>query len=130
EPVTGGREIERAVDLATLPLYVRAGAILPFGPVKQYADEAVEGSPQLRIYPGADGEFFWYEDDGASLAYERGEFTRIGIAWDDSRRELRLALAPGSQMLVPRPRTFEIELRGQSSKKQIEFDGEPLTLRL
>jgi alpha-glucosidase/alpha-D-xyloside xylohydrolase len=130
EQVTGGREIDRAVDLATLPLYVRAGAILPLGPVKQYVDQVVNEPLKLRVYPGANGQFSLYEDDGASFAYERGEFTRVAIGWNDSRRELKLALAPGSKLLPPRRRTFEIELRGQGSKKQIEFEGKPLTLRL
>ena len=130
EALTGGREIERAVDLATLPLYVRAGAILPVGPAKQYVDQVVNEPLKLRVYPGANGAFSLYDDDGASFAYERGEFTRIAIAWDDSRRDLNLALAPGSKLPPPRLRSFEVELKGQGSKKEVEFDGRPLTMRL
>src|SRR5262249_11958401 len=60
----GGREIDRPVDLATVPLYIRAGAILPMGPVRQYTGEEVDGPLSLRVYPGADGRFQLYEDDG------------------------------------------------------------------
>ena len=67
----GGREIDRAVDLATIPLYVRAGAILPMGPVKQYTGEQVDGPLTVHVYPGADGAFLLYEDDGQSFDYRR-----------------------------------------------------------
>ena len=74
ERVGGGREMERKVDLETLPFYVRAGAIVPIGPVKQYVDEKVDAPLELRIYPGSDGRFVLYDDDGVSFDYERGEF--------------------------------------------------------
>jgi dienelactone hydrolase len=64
ERMAGGREVSKAVDLATMPLYVRAGAILPLGPVKQYTEEVVDAPLTFVIYPGADGSFTWYEDDG------------------------------------------------------------------
>ena len=53
--VAGGRELDRPVDLATIPLYVRAGAVIPTGPVRQYSDEPVPGNTLLTVYPGADG---------------------------------------------------------------------------
>src|SRR5204863_369543 len=130
ERVEGGREIEREVDLATLPLYVRAGAILPLGPVKQYVDEVVNEPMKIRVYPGANGQFTLYEDDGQSFAYERGEFTRIIMHWNDASRELKLALAPASKLLAPQMRLFEIESAQQGVKKRIEFSGKPLTVRV
>src|SRR5260370_26347432 len=63
----GGREISRAVDLETMPLYVRAGAILPLGPVKQYTGEPVGEPLTSSIYPGADGGFLLYDEDCGSL---------------------------------------------------------------
>src|SRR5262249_22952114 len=65
ESVSGGREISRQVDLATLPLYVRAGTILPLDPVRQYTGEKVDGPLTLIVHPGADGQATLYEDDGA-----------------------------------------------------------------
>ena len=62
----------RPVDLATIPLYVRAGAIIPFDPVRQYTGENANGPLSLSIYPGADGRFQLYEDDGVSFNYPQG----------------------------------------------------------
>ena len=72
EKLEGGREIVRPVDLATMPLFVRAGGILPMGPVKQYTDEPVEGPTTLCVYSGADGHFMLYEDDGSHVRLSQG----------------------------------------------------------
>ena len=61
----------RKVDLATMPLYVRAGAILPLDPVRQYTAQPTDEPTTIRVYPGRDGEFRLYEDDGKSLDYPR-----------------------------------------------------------
>ena len=108
----GGREVDRAVDLATMPLYVRAGAIVPLGPVRQYTGERVDEPTTLRIYPGADGAFLLYDDDGRSFAYERGDWMGIDCRWDDARRTLTLALADGSRMRPP-ARAFRVEVAGR-----------------
>ena len=73
---SGGRAVDRPVDLATTPLYVRAGTVLPMGPVKQYADEPSDEPTTLVVYPGADGTSMLYEDDGISFAHRRGEWMR------------------------------------------------------
>ena len=91
----GGVEVTREVDLATIPLYVRAGAIVPIGPVRQYASEPSGEPVTLRVYPGADGQFSWYQDDGMSFAYQQGEFSRIVCSWQDSARKLTLARSEG-----------------------------------
>ena len=72
------------VDLATMPLYVRAGAVLPLGPVKQYADEPIDEPLTLVVYPGADGTSSLYEDDGRSFDYQRGAWMRIAMGWRDA----------------------------------------------
>ena len=66
-----------------MPLYVRAGTILPMGPVEQYTGETVDGPLTLRVYPGADGRFLLYEDDGISFGYRKGDWMGIDMAWDD-----------------------------------------------
>ena len=126
----GGRQIERKVDLATLPLYVRAGAILPMGPTRQYVTQPVDKPLSVRIYPGADGQFFLYEDDGASFAYERGEFLRLQMQWNDRSRQLRLALAQGSRMFGSPVREMEIELSTGGGKKNVSFRGTPAVVQL
>ncbi len=120
----GGREIERAVDLETLPLFVREGAILPLGPVKQYADEKVDRPLSITVYPGADGQFLLYEDDGISFNYRKGDWMGLELKWNDSQHALTIRLAAGSRMLPPLRRSIEVKL-GDSMKK-VEFDGRPL----
>jgi alpha-glucosidase/alpha-D-xyloside xylohydrolase len=129
ERVDGGREIERRVDLETLPLYVRAGAVIPWGPVKQYADEAVAAPMTLLAFPGGDGASSWYEDDGTSFDYRKGEFMRVEMAWRDSERRLRLTLAKGSRMLPPASRTIEVRVVGEQKLTSVRFDGKPIEVR-
>jgi alpha-glucosidase (family GH31 glycosyl hydrolase) len=97
QPVKGGDEITREVDLETIPLYVRAGAILPMGPVRQYTAEPSDEPFTLHIYPGADGRFSLYEDDGTSFRYERGEFMRLECVWEEASRTLKLRAATGTK---------------------------------
>lgn len=124
----GGREVSRAVDLETTPLFVRAGAILPLGPVKQYAEEKVDEPISLHIYPGADASFLLYEDDGVSFNYRRGEWMGIQLTWDSYDRVLHLQLAPGSKMLAAKNTHFEVKL--QNTSRSITFDGSPLEAKL
>jgi len=124
EPIQGGREISRDVSLDIMPLYVRAGSILPLGPIKQYTTERVDQPLSVSIYPGTDGSFLLYEDDGTSFNYRKGEWMGIQMAWNDSQRCLALGLAAGSRMLPPVRRNIEIKLR--QSIKTVMFDGNPI----
>jgi alpha-glucosidase (family GH31 glycosyl hydrolase) len=121
-------EITRPVDLDTIPLYVRAGAIVPTGPVKQYTAEAVDGPLEILVFPGTDGSHLRYEDDGASFRYRSGEWMGIRMAWNDRRQTLTLRLAPGSKMLPPARR--EIVVKSSAASKQAVFDGHPLEVAL
>lgn len=127
ERFEGGREIERTVDLETLPLFVREGAILPLGPVKQYANEKVEGPLTITIYPGADGEFLLYEDDGISFNHRKGDWMGVRLKWSDAQRALAMRLAPGSHLRPPMRRSVEVKLG--DAVKNVEFDGHPLDVR-
>jgi alpha-glucosidase (family GH31 glycosyl hydrolase) len=128
ERVDGGRETARAVDLETLPLYVRAGAILPLGPVKQYVNEKVDAPLSLTVYPGADGSFRLYEDDGTSFNYRKGEWMGIDMRWDNAARKLSLRLAEGSRMLPPLKRNIEVKL--DETTRSIFFDGRAAEVKL
>jgi alpha-glucosidase (family GH31 glycosyl hydrolase) len=130
ERMQGGREITRPVDLATLPLYVRAGSVLPMGPIKQYADEPTDEPTTLIVYPGVDGTSTLYDDDGISFAYRRGDWMRIVMTWEDRARRLTLRLAPNSRMLPPAPRRFNVRLAGSSNTTPAVFTGETLAVRL
>ena len=130
ERVAGGREIDRPVDLATMPLHVRAGAILPLGPIKQYVDEPVDAPLSIVVYPGADGAFELYEDDGKTFDHRRGEWMRVAMAWSDAARRLTLRLAPGSKMLPPARRTIELRVAGETNTRRVVFEGRPVEVRL
>lgn len=125
EAVEGGKEISRAVDLRTMPLYVKAGAIVPFGPVRQYAGEPVDEPLTLQVYPGADGRFVLYEDDGVSFRYQRGEFTRIACEWHERERKLTLRIDPKGRQEVG-GRRLRVRLAGSSATAAITLT-EPLT---
>jgi alpha-glucosidase/alpha-D-xyloside xylohydrolase len=124
ERVQGGREISRAVDLETMPLYVRAGSILPLGPVKQFTGEKVEQPLSIGIYPGSDASFLLYEDDGISFNFRKGEWMGTQMDWHDAKRTLTLRLAEGSRMLPPLQRKMEIKL--ERDLRSVVFDGTPL----
>lgn len=129
ETIDGGREINRDVDLATTPLYVRAGAVIPFGPVRQYIEEKVDGAIVLRVYPGSDGEFTLYEDDGKTFNFRRGEWTGVRLKWEEKSRRLSLALAKDSKM-IGADRVFEVQLGSKPETSRIVFTGRPVSVRL
>ena len=113
-----------------MPLYVRAGSIQPLSPVKQYTDETVDSPLTLVVYPGANGAFTLYEDDGKTFNHRKGEWMRIAMTWRDAERRLSLRLAPGSRILPPVRRPIEVRIAGQSSARAITFEGRPIDLRL
>ena len=133
EKLAGPRWTERAVDLATLPLYVRAGAIVPLDPVRQFTSQPTSEPTTLRIHPGADGMFTLYDDDGQSLGYRNGsdaKTTWIRFHWDNSARRLtaepdeRMKQWPGGS------RTFAIEVIGETKPGRVEFNGGRLEVTL
>jgi alpha-glucosidase/alpha-D-xyloside xylohydrolase len=128
ERLEGGREIERPVDLATMPLYARAGALIPTGPVKQYTSEVVAGPLTVTVYPGADGAFALFEDDGASFDYRRGVWMGISFNWTDRTRRLTMALTQGSRMRQPLVRDVEVRVAGQNATRSVKFSGRPVTV--
>ena len=134
EKVEGKRWIERPVDLATLPLYARAGAIIPLDPVRQYTSQPVTEPTTLRAYPGANGTFTLYDDDGQSLGYRDGSDSKtvwIRLRWDDRAR--RLTLEPDKRMKrwPGGVRVFAVEAAGSNAKpKRVEFRGERVAVAL
>jgi alpha-glucosidase/alpha-D-xyloside xylohydrolase len=130
ERLEGGREIDRNVDLETMPLHVRAGAVLPLAPVKEYVEQQVTEPVTMVVYPGADGSSTVYEDDGRSFDYRKGEFMRIELSWRDSSRQLTMRLAPGSRMLPPAKRPIQVRIAGTKTVRDVVFDGKPVDLKL
>ena len=129
ERIEGGAEVDRQVDLETIPLYVRGGAIVPLGPVRQYVEEPVGGPLTVRIYPGANGATRVFEDDGRTFGYRRGEWMGLDLVWNDGARRLDVRLSAGSRIRVAR-REIAIELAGAPGQRSVVFTGAPLTVRL
>jgi alpha-glucosidase/alpha-D-xyloside xylohydrolase len=130
EKIEGGREVSKAVDLATMPLYVRAGSIIPLGPVKQYTAEKAPGPLTLVIFPGSDVTFTLYEDDGLTFDYRRGEWMGVRMAWNERARRLSLRLAEGSRMLPPLRRDIEVRVAGEKAVRAAVFDGRPIEIQI
>jgi alpha-D-xyloside xylohydrolase len=103
----GGSTVVVDAPLDHIPLDVRAGSILPLGPVIEYAGQATDPI-ELRIYPGADGNFTLYEDEGDSDRYEKGAHATIPIHWDDATRTLSIASRQGSYPGMPSDHTFNV----------------------
>jgi len=102
--IDGGQSIEAAAPIDRIPAYVRAGAILPLGPVKPYADAPSDEPVEIRVYPGDDGNFTLYDDAGDGLGYQRGEFSAVRLTWKDRSRTLSIASRDGTYPLNPRLR--------------------------
>lgn len=108
EAYAGGKWIDAEAKLDTIPLFVKAGSILPIGPDVQYIDTAAKSDfdpLSLRVYPGADGRYRLYEDDGVSLNYLNGESSVTEFIWDDASKTLSAecgsAVFPGKTRRVP-----------------------------
>jgi Domain of unknown function (DUF5110) len=99
-------------------------------PVRQYTDEPTTTPTTLVVYPGADGESTWYEDDGSSFDYRRGGAMRIMIKWNDASRRLSLRLAPGFKLLAPTPRPIDVRVAGSTTVTHLEFTGRPVELNV
>jgi len=127
----GGRTLTREVDLATMPIYVRAGAIVPFDPVRQYTSQPVNEPTTLRVYSGANGDYTLYEDDGISQAYlqNRGTWTRI--RYNDATKQVTIAPgAPAGATNLPVRREFNVQLLPEGRSVKVTYEGRPVTVRL
>ncbi len=108
ESLKGDDRLDAPAPISRIPLYVRAGSILPMGPEMEYADQQPDAPLDLRIYPGADSHFVLYEDQGDTYNYEKGERATIPIDWNDATQALTLGARSGSYPGMPAQRTFNI----------------------
>ena len=130
--VEGGRDVKADAPIDHIPVFVRAGSIVPFGPDVQYSSEKPWDDLEIRVYPGADGQFTLYEDAGDGYGYERGEFSEITFNWDDAQRQLTIGGRKGKFKGMLKKRTFRLVLIGGqdtrgdyplSPTKTIEYGG-------
>jgi alpha-D-xyloside xylohydrolase len=106
----GSREINADAPLDRIPLYVRAGSIIPLGPEIEYADEKPAGPIELRIYTGADGEFVLYQDTGDGYDYEHGVHSVIPMHWSESNRTLTIGQREGEYPGMPASMEMKVVL--------------------
>ncbi len=119
EKFAGGQTIDRPLKLQAIPLFVRAGSIVPFGPFLQYATEKVANPLEIRIYPGADGSFTLYDDEGENYNYEKGQFSTIDLKWNDADKTLIVGKIKGEFPGMLKERTFKIVLVGNGKASGI-----------
>jgi alpha-glucosidase len=127
--VEGGTTRRVDAPLDAIPAYVRAGTILPLGPVIQSTSLPQDGALEIRVYPGANATFTLYEDDGDTYAYEKGAASRITFRWDDRRRTLTVAARKGSYpgMLAKRRLTVVLPT---GVTRSVEYTGREVRVNL
>jgi alpha-D-xyloside xylohydrolase len=135
----GGRAIETPAPIERLPLFIRAGSILPLGPAIEYATEKAADPMELRVYPGASGSFTLYEDESDSYNYEKGVRATIPLSWDDASRTLTIGDRSGSFPAMLQSRTFHVvfvrenhgggEELTQTADKTVQYSGKAITVR-
>ena len=123
----GGQSIKASAPLAHSPLYIKAGTILPQGPDVQYTSEKKWDNLELLIYPGANGEFTLYEDEGDNLNYENGAYSTIKMTWNDKSKTLTIGQRQGSFDGMLTTRTFIVKTPG--GEKKVVYDGKKVTIK-
>ena len=123
ERYAGGQTLSAHADLETMPLYVRAGSIIPFGPDICYTDEQPQAMVKLRIYPGQDGAFTLYQDEGDNYNYEKGLFATIRLRWQDQNRLLIFEKRQGKYPGMSKTLEFSISMVGEAYECQVMYDG-------
>ena len=108
ERFTGGQTVQKDCPMDILPLYVRAGSIIPLGPNMQYATEKPADPIELRIYRGANGTFMLYEDDNETYDYEKGKRATIPISWNEDAHTLEIGKRSGEFPGMLKERTFHV----------------------
>ena len=138
ETLSGGKTVTANAPISIMPLYVRAGSIVPLGPVMPYATEKPENPIELRVYRGADGHFALYEDENDNYDYEKGKYATIPFAWNEAAQTLTIGKRAGKFPGMLQDRTFRIVFvsprhgNGMATEKQpdtvVHYSGRKLTV--
>ena len=131
EKIAGGKTITIPTHLNTIPLYVKAGSILPIGPDVQYTTEKKWDNLEIRVYAGADGEFTLYEDEFDNYNYEKGAFSTIKFSWNEKTKKLTIGAREGSYPGMLNSRKFNVVIirNGAASTPQtVDYNGAEVIL--
>lgn len=129
----GGQTITIPTQLSTMPLFVKAGSIVPVGPDVQYTGEKKWDDLEIRVYPGANGEFVLYEDEGDNYNYEKGAYTTIKMQWNDKKRQLTIAERQGEFPGMLQNRKFNVRVVKDgvaSDPIAVPYDGKQVQIDL
>ncbi len=139
EKINGGQEIEKTTTIDEIPLFIKSGSIIPFGPEVQYATEKKWDNLEIRVYPGANGEFTLYEDENDNYNYEKGAYSTINFKWNDKAQTLTIGKRNGSFKGMMTTRTFNIVFvdsnkeagAGSSTRvnKTITYNGKEIVVK-
>ncbi len=127
----GGQRVTIQTQFDRVPMFVRAGSILPLAPEMQYVGEKSWDHLEIRVYPGADASFTLYEDEGDNYNYERGQYTEIPFSWNDSTHTLTIGSRKGQYEGMLQNRRFSIVIAGQDAfvPKVIHYDGNAVNVQ-
>jgi alpha-D-xyloside xylohydrolase len=139
EKFTGGQTITVSAPLEKLPLFVKEGSIVPMGKIMEYATEKAADTIELRIYPGASGEFRYYEDENDNYNYENGKYATIDFNWNDTQKELTVSDTKGSFEGMLKNRVFNIVIVKQNhgtgeqvtgkTDKSVSYSGNSISIK-
>lgn len=137
---SGGQTIKVDVDLQKIPLFVKAGSILPLGGEKQYTTEPKNEPVEIRIYPGSDALFTIYEDEGDNYNYEKGKYATFDLVWNDKSRKIKISDIKGNFDGLQINKTFNIVIVdsesglgtkvSDSKYKTVFYDGKSIEVSL
>lgn len=129
EKHVGGTTVNKPAPLDIMPLYVRAGSIVPFGPAVQYATEKKWDNLEMRVYPGANGKFALYEDENDNYNYEKGHYSVIEFTYDHAKKVLTISDRKGSFPGMLQQRAFRIVLLDKNVKT-VQYVGKKMQVSL
>ncbi len=131
EKFTGGKKVIKEAALDILPLYIKAGSIIPIAAPVQFAEEKKWDNLEIKIYPGADGKFVLYEDENDNYNYEKGIYSTITFNWNDRKKTLTIDDRQGSFPGMLQSRTFNIVMMSNTgANKLISYTGKKMVVKL
>lgn len=125
----GGKNITVETTLGRIPLFVRAGSVVPVGPDVQYSGEKAWDNLTVCVYPGADGNFTLYEDEFDNYNYEKGAYTEIPMTWDDSKRTLTIGSRKGGYTGMLAKRQFVVKT-ADGKERTVTYTGKKVQVKL
>jgi alpha-D-xyloside xylohydrolase len=125
----GGKSVTLTTSFDRVPMFVRAGSILPLGPEMQYVGEKVWDNLEIRVYPGANSSFVLYEDEGDNYDYEKGVCSTITFTWNDKTRKLIIGARKGQFPGMLQSRRFTVVLP-DGRQQEVSYNGTECVISL